>query len=154
DGGGPGREQLRAAAMNDALWQVLFGHFTQQMLHFTLDQQATARDYFVNLVRARGPAPAFRIGDVPYGVLPALSVVRWGPRTWPFTGGDRQPLEQAMIDTLRRLREKWKVAAQAGTARVKRTSADPAADLMRVLALQPSAQQARVRTTRGQVLHF
>src|SRR2546429_7965675 len=112
--------------MNDALWPVLFGHFTQQMLHWSLDQQAAARDYFVRFVRARGPAPAFRVGDVPYGVLPALSLVRWGKRTTSTLNDARQNLEQQMLLPLQLLREKWKQAAQAGTAPGEREPTAPA----------------------------
>jgi hypothetical protein len=102
DGGGA-CEQVRAAAMNAGTVRVLFGHFTQQMLHWTLDQQAAARDYFVRYVRARGPAPVFRVGDVPYGVLPAVSLVRWGKRTTATLNDTRQNLEQQMLlDTTRR----------------------------------------------------
>jgi hypothetical protein len=157
-GPGAGREQKRAGATIGLLWEVLFGHFGREMLDWSDAQRVQARDWVTTFVRARGPAPAFRIGTVPYGVLPALSIQRWDRR--PLAASEttqetpRQELEFTMAGPLRNLRERWKAAAIAQTARLTPNSADPSADLMRALALYPSAREARIRTVTGQLYAF
>ena len=80
------REQASAEAMNNALWPVSFGYFLQHMLDPVFEGKPRifpdtaideARGHFRQYVRGRGPCPAFRIGGVPYGVLPVSSLDRW-----------------------------------------------------------------------------
>jgi hypothetical protein len=144
-----GREQTRAGSMSRAIWPVLFGYAIENLLNGTGIGHDPARDYFAAWVRGRGPAPAFRIGMVPYGVLPVLSLGRWAP-----LAGLTNPVQNAtMIETLRRMREMWKRAA-AGVDRVKPSSADPLADLLKALALYPSAREVRVREMLGPSLVY
>jgi hypothetical protein len=155
---GTGREQRRAQAMADLLWELLFGHFGRELLDWNVTQRRQVRDWITNFVRARGPAPAIRIGTVPYGILPAVSIRRWTTRTITAAEGtteqQRQALEALMVSPLRNLRERWKAAAIAQTPRVKPSSTDPSADLMRALALYPSMREARLRNVTGQTYAF
>jgi hypothetical protein len=144
-----GFEQARAFAMNRVTWPVLFGYVVENMLTGTGITHDAGRDYFKNWVRARGPAPAFRIGMVPYGVLPVVSLAKWAP----LTGLTDAVQNATMIDTLKRMREQWKRAA-AGVDRVKQTSTDPLADLLKALALYPSAREVRVREMLGPTLLY
>ena len=74
-----GQEDGREAiAMKRALWAGTLGYYAQHMLAPLLDgpgQQLeetvlAARFFFTNFVFGRGPLPAIRVGDQPYGVLP------------------------------------------------------------------------------------
>lgn len=155
---GTGREQRRAEAMMDLLYELLFGHFGRELLDWNNMQRPQARDWVKNFVRARGPAPAIRIGTVPYGILPALSIQSWMKRFQNLPSetleDQRQNLEALMVGPLRNLRQKWKSAAIAQTPRITPTSADPSADLMRALALYPSMREARARNVTGQLYAF
>ncbi len=69
---GGGREQQDAQNMNTALWPATLGYFLEQMMADSFPEEAIRqiRRHFIDYVRARGPLPAWRIGDEPYGVLP------------------------------------------------------------------------------------
>jgi hypothetical protein len=148
-----GREQIRAWSMNRVLWPALFGFFIDNILHIPrvaniLDHDG-GRTYFTYWVRARGPAPAFRIGDVPYGVLPVLSTARWAARgTAPL-----DVLEGKMLPVLKLLREQW-LRGAPNVPRVTAGSPDPMGDLVKALAIYPSAREVRIRTAQGPLTVF
>lgn len=58
------------------------------------------RDHLIRHVRSRGPLPALRIGNQPYGVLPVSSL-----RAWRAADGDTTA---TMLPWLLRLRETWR----------------------------------------------
>jgi hypothetical protein len=154
---GTGREQRRAQAMADLLWELLFGHFGRELLDWKAAERVDIRDWITNFVRARGPAPAIRIGTVPYGILPAMSIRRWMARDLSpseTTENKRQVLEGKLVGPLRNLRERWKTAALAQTPRLRPNATDPSADLMRALAVYPSMREARMRNVTGQTYAF
>ena len=62
-------EQINAAYMAVALWNVLAGQLLRK-LQLPDAFIARLREHFIRYVRAEGSIPAFRIGKVPYGVLP------------------------------------------------------------------------------------
>ncbi|RDH88968.1 MAG: hypothetical protein DIZ77_16730 [endosymbiont of Seepiophila jonesi] len=80
--GAGGGEQKNAREMATALWPATVGYTMETMMSAEFDDREetlydfdpltveATRELFVNHVRGRGPLPAFRIGDVPYGVLP------------------------------------------------------------------------------------
>ena len=152
-----GHEQAQADAMNRVLWPVLFGYYIQNFVNVTQTGQAAttkidhdqARSYFKRNVRARGPAPAFRVGLVPYGLLPVVSISKWQAMG---AAADDQ-LEIRMIDVLRRLAELWK-RASGKVARVKPGIADGLPDLLKALSLAPSAREMRIREVLGSTLQF
>ena len=146
-----GHEQGRALSMNRALWPALFGYYVQTMLRgsFPGIDHDSARAYFVDWVRARGPAPAFRIGEVPYGVLPVISTKNWAVRG---TSAQEQ-LESKILVSLQRMRDLWLRASDKVT-RVGPSSTDPLGDLLKVLALSPSAREVRVRNVLGPAALF
>jgi hypothetical protein len=135
-------EQTAARAMADALWPATIGYFLDQFLAPPVDT-ATAdalRAWLRDWVRPRGPLPAFRVGAVPYGVLPVGSLTDWTP-----VAGEGGPADLAGL--LRRLAGLWSAAAGA-PPHVGR-SGDPDRDLIEVLAMDASTQTARVRPTLG-----
>ncbi len=130
-----------AAAMNDALWPATLGYFMEQMMapQFDAATIASARKFFVDSVRGGGPLPAFRVGQVPYGLLPAVSL--------DHTSGDDR-----FAYALRVLRDIYFLPAAAGAPHIAANSADPDGDLLKVLAGDASCRQLRLRLLLGS--HF
>ena len=127
-----------AAAMNDALWPSTLGYFMEQMMapRFDAATISSARQFFVENLRAGGPLPAFRVGRVPYGLLPAVSLTRFSPDT-PLSHG------------LRALRDAHFAPAVAQVPRVSSASTDPDGDLLKVLAIDASCRLIRMRILLG-----
>ncbi|HUH06771.1 MAG TPA: hypothetical protein VML96_03085, partial [Egibacteraceae bacterium] len=82
-----GRDQADVRALNTALWPATLGYWMETMMDPVLGGDAIehTREFFINFVSGRGAIPAVRIGDQPYGVLPATAYSRMG---W-MRGGDR-----------------------------------------------------------------
>lgn len=136
-------EQSGARAMADALWPATLGYFFDQLLEVDDEQQSVdaLRSYFVDHVRARGHFPAFRVGRSPYGLLVASALSRWRLR------GERSPLETILPDELRRLMPVW--TGQVSRAPHIRATGDPDADLVKVLEMDASAREVRIRQVLG-----
>lgn len=76
-----GRDQADAYAMNTALWPATMGSFLEEMMSPLLNLAtigATHR-FFVANVSGRGPVPAIRVGNQPYGIEVATAISRWKP---------------------------------------------------------------------------
>ena len=142
--GADGREFERAGAMARALWQVTWGYFlTEQMAPVFDDAEIeSARRFFVNHVRGRGPYAAFRIGNTLYGVLPVSSLASWQP------GARDGVIDRALPAALRGVRNVWLSKAPL-VPRVGRTG-DPDRDLMEILGMDASAREVRVRAVTGE----
>jgi hypothetical protein len=150
--GADGKDQKNAEQMNRALFPASFGYFLQHMMDpVTIgktrifeddDVHVHARSHFVNYVRGRGTCPAFRIGAVPYGVLPVSSLAKWKS---PTTTG----LDGKLPPKLELLRTLWLNKAVTGAARINRNPNDPDGDLLSVIGLHPSTRQVRVRKFAG-----
>ena len=97
------------------------------------------KDFFVDNVFGRGPGRAFRVGAVPYGVLPAIALSRWVPAAGENT---------VVPETLRRLLTYWQAAA-AKLPAVTRASSDRNLDLIKVLSQKASSDSVFVRSSIG-----
>jgi hypothetical protein len=79
--GADGQDQLRARALNRALWPATLGYWLDKMLApvFSDETVDLTRWFFTGYVSGRGAVPAIRIGGQPYGVLPttAFSRIAW-----------------------------------------------------------------------------
>jgi hypothetical protein len=73
-------DQAEARAMNIALWNGTLGYAFEEMLSplFSPADIAATRQFFTRYVSGRGPLPAVRVGQQPYGVLPAMAFSRYG----------------------------------------------------------------------------
>ena len=142
--GADGREQERASAMARALWPVTLGYFLEQLMAPVFDRNAIrqVQGFFVNDVRGRGPLPAFRVGNTPYGVLPVSSLRLWRAE------GRVLGIERELPEALRRLSAVW-AARTAEVPQVGR-SADPDLDLLSVLGVHASTREVRVRPVLGE----
>jgi hypothetical protein len=79
-------DQRDAAAMAAVLWPATWGYYLHQFVPGVTGLGPAAdlsgwRRFVVDTVRGRGPLPALRVRDQPYGILPALPVADWQP--WP-----------------------------------------------------------------------
>jgi hypothetical protein len=84
-----GKDQAEARAMNMALWPATLGYFMESMMQPAFDEDTIVftRWFFNHFVSGRGPIPAIRVSDQPYGILPttAFSKMRWqNNRTSPI----------------------------------------------------------------------
>ena len=122
-------QYMGAVNMNKALWPLTFGSFLKFMMDpvFSETDIEKAKRWAIDNVYARGPAPAFRIGAVPYGVLPVASLARWQPRSLEHDEADALAVEAALLGPLRRMASIWKSAA-SGVGRVKPQSQTPEVD--------------------------
>ncbi|MCW5801495.1 MAG: hypothetical protein KIT31_03845 [Deltaproteobacteria bacterium] len=136
-------EQQRARAMNEALWPCTMGYYLEQLATplVTAANLRATRDHFAAFVRGRGPLPAFRVGRVPYGVLPTVSLRSWKESASSPTIDQRLP---QMLEAWRAvfLQERDKIARTGRTG-------DPDADLLEVLSIDASSREVRSRETLG-----
>jgi hypothetical protein len=78
------KDGLESIAMKRTLWAGTFGYYLQQMLSPSFENPnpddpnagerliLAARFFFTHFVFARGPLPAIRVGNQPYGILPVM----------------------------------------------------------------------------------
>ena len=101
---GQDREQGAARAMMGAMWPATWGYFLE-----TLDQGQNAlspiivdqtRDFHRSHVRGRGPLPAIRIGNQPYGILTATVHKQ-------FVAGKGDAFEATLSSFLNDVRRNW-----------------------------------------------
>lgn len=149
-----------ARSMNEVLWPGTFGYYLRHLMFmwnqsevnlFTPTRIADAKRYFRNHVLARGPAPAFRVGGTPYGVLPITALRLWEPRD--YVGGDLIPageeakmaaIENGIRRPLLSLLEVWKQGAKE-VPRIRTDQSNPDLDVASVLSTYPSSREFRVR---------
>jgi hypothetical protein len=80
-----GSDQSDARNMNTALWPATLGYVMSSVMESGFSDQTIAqvRNFFNNHVSGRGPLPAIRIGNQPYGLLATTAFRRltWMGRT-------------------------------------------------------------------------
>ncbi|WP_329254691.1 hypothetical protein [Streptomyces canus] len=136
-------EQEPARAMVDALWPATIGYFLDQLMAPEV-APATRRALRAHMrahVRPRGPYPAFRVGSLPYGLLPVSALSRWQPKR------GKDPLAAGLPARLRRLARLW-LRFTGQPPHIGR-SGDPDADLVETLGQDASAQVAQIRRALG-----
>lgn len=105
-----------ARVLNQALWPATLGHYLEQMMGFDAATVREVERYFVDYVSGRGPLPALRIGEQPYGVLVASSFAAWKfpetivPRDPTHKLPGQAPLNQRIHEILARLLPVWQTA--------------------------------------------
>jgi hypothetical protein len=103
------QEQSRARAMNVAMWGPSWGSFLDKINKVDANGAAVtdgtreaARQLHRDAVRGRGPMPAIRVGNQPYGILPVSSLdKRWVP-------DQGATFERDLLGLLRRIRATWR----------------------------------------------
>ena len=141
------REVTRSLHMNRALWYGTLGYFMRHMMDaaiadqdpiFTSAQIEQAGNYFSSVVLSRGPAPAFRVGPIPYGVLPIASLAEW--EHTPYYPSPLEEIEIAIREPLLRLLGIW-LDGVSQVPRITPSPANPDYELSQVLATYPSARE-------------
>jgi hypothetical protein len=139
-------EQADAAGMHAALWHATWGYYLEQVMSptFSRSQVNAFRRHFIDHVRGRGPLPALRVGNQPYGLLPVTTLD--GLVLEPAE--EETPREAGALDLLRKLRDLfWKPA----TARVPNVEAggDPDSTLLEILGMDGSSLEIAGRPVFG-----
>jgi hypothetical protein len=140
-------DHAEAVAMNRALYAGTLGYYCDQMLTEVVDSSAlgTLRSHFANLVTGRGPVAAFRVGNQPYGVLPTSSLSRWQARGRRVDGPSdaliADPFEGGLLRVLRAFDAAWSSKLSDVTQLGAPGAASGAANLLKVLGLQPTSAE-------------
>ena len=118
-----------------ALWTVLWGHSLKDIWNLGLDVRLAGL-WSAGNAAPEGPVPPVRVGDQPYGVLPATSL-----SSWQASPSDPQPdfaaLEQKLAPYFALARRTW---AQAAKSRGTVENADTAR-MLELLAENPSSHE-------------
>jgi hypothetical protein len=152
--GADGEDELRARAMQRAVWPATGGYWMDKMLTpmFGDEMVAAAGWFFANHVRGRGAVPTLRMAGQPYGIMPttAFSRISWlseqpelrGPRT-ELSAGAVQPFLVGLLRLLRAIDGDWKTMAE-GAAYVGKPG-DAHQTLLDVVGLQSGSVEYRWR---------
>ena len=137
-------EQASAAAMNRALFPATWGYFLETMMApiVSMNTVDATYEYFATNVRARGHFPAFRIGNVPYGLLPVSSF-----SLWRASDTKQTPLTGLLPGILRAAQPFW--SAQINAAPHLGRSANGEGDVLDAMSMEASAQSLRFRRMLG-----
>ena len=97
------------------LWPALWGHSLANVWGYSTDADHLGLWAAENLV-PQGPLPSMRVGDQPYGLLPATSL-----RQWQADEGD-PAIEARLVPLVRTLVRTWAAAAERQAAQQQRDS--------------------------------
>jgi hypothetical protein len=144
--GADGLDRQDAIDMATSLWPVTIGYFLRQVMATQSVPQELAtvealRTHFIEHVCARGPLPALRVGDTPYGILPVTSVGAWQPGATVATNLDW------LVPYFQNALPIWE-QSYAQTPRVGGSS-DPDADLVGILGMDASSTSYQYRYVLG-----
>ena len=135
-----GEEGDRAKQTANYLWQFALQNYVEHIVAPMFPEAAkkeSAREFFINYVRGRGPYPAIQVGNVPYGLLPVTALSMW-------TSSKRSGSIKRLIEQLNQMRQDWLIQSQ-NLIRVNSDSSDYHDDFMNALAQSASSQAARLR---------
>src|SRR5205823_10518324 len=129
-------DHVEAVAMNKALFAGTLGYYLTTMLNDVMssDTIARVRAIFTEYVTGRGPLPAVRVGNQPYGFLLTSAFPQWSygafaERVFRFEENVRRVLAE--------LQREWTTLKPQLPHIGKDT--DATANLMKVLGLQPTS---------------
>lgn len=119
--------------MNGALFPATLGNFLNSFLEPLLTQEQIDRieSFFINFVSARGSLPALRIGNQPYGILPASVFKKLDVKS-------SDPVRNDIVLMIKRYYTHW----QNQLPKVKRVDGEKALsteEFMDILSLHPTS---------------
>ena len=132
-------DHKEAVAMNKALYAATLGYYMHSMLNKVTGDGAKQqlRAHFTNMVTGRGPLPAIRVGNQPYGIVVTSAFDKW---KYPLRENRLSPATsfyQKMYDFLKYMQDAWQ-AKVPGLAHIsKQGNAND--NLMKVLGLHPNS---------------
>ena len=138
-----GTDVKEAVAMNTALYPSTLGYYFDTMLSPVLSDelQDKVRDFFVDHVTGRGPLPAIRVGDQPYGILLTSNFDQW---KWNTNRGifNRAIQDYSFLNglyaILKDYNEIWKSLLNK-LSYVGKPLSDPSQLLMDIIGMQPNS---------------
>jgi len=131
-------DYAEAMAMNEALYAGTLGYYLQSMLNEVMSDETIVRmrDLFTKHVTGRGPLPAIRVGNQPYGLLLTSAFSRWA---YPQLESSDTDFEEGVRKVLLHLQQQWQ-ALKAQLAYIGQTG-NASENLMNVLGLQPTSAE-------------
>jgi uncharacterized coiled-coil DUF342 family protein len=133
-----GKDLREARAMNTALYPSTLGFYFATMMKPVLDEasQDQLRSFFTSHVSGRGPIPAIRVGNQPYGVLLTSDFSKWQwSRQEPVFG---TPFLSMLQNILNHYHNIWKSLASQ-LMYTGKPGVDPSEVLINILGLQPGS---------------
>jgi hypothetical protein len=130
-------EHSEAVAMNRALYAGTLGYFLHSMLNEVMSEEAIRdlREFFTDYVTGRGPIPAIRVGNQPYGILLTSNFQKW---SYPQFSILRQPqFEDQVRKIVLHIEGLWR-SFKSQLSHITK-SGNAGATLMKVLGLQPTS---------------
>jgi hypothetical protein len=139
-----GTDSLDGTDMLRSLWPATLGYFLNQMMAsvFSTNVIEQARQYVLANAYPRGPIPAFRVGQTPYGILPVTSL-----RSYAVDPKLAGPVETGLVNFVEKLWPTW-LASSAGAPRMQ-PGGDPDQNLMSVLGMDASSMNFQGRPVMG-----
>jgi hypothetical protein len=140
-----GSDQSDARNMNIALWPATLGYVMESLMKggFTDEVIAQTRDFFNGFVSGRGPVPAIRIGNQPYGILPTAAFRRlaWMKIDNRIELPNAGPLRflNALYQVLLRIDAYWMANLRGSVSHIAENTATPYQTLLNVLGLHPNS---------------
>ena len=133
-----GTDQVEARAMQIALWPGTLGYMMKSLLApvFPDEEIDATRSFYTRYVSGRGPLPVLRIGNQPYGILPATA---FGNITW-FSPEEQKGFPGRLYTILGRMENDWK-ALLGNVSYIGKPGGDPHQILLDVLGLHPDSAE-------------
>jgi hypothetical protein len=130
-------DHCEAVAMNRALYAGTLGYYLNSMLNEVMSNETiqNVRELFTDYVTGRGPIPAIRVGNQPYGILLTSNFSKWAYHRSPLER--RPPFDDHVREILLHLNSVWR-NFQAGLRHISK-SGNAGDNLMKVLGLQPTS---------------
>ena len=133
-----GKDLKEARAMNTALYPSTLGFYFATMMKPVLDDtsQDRLRSFFTTHVTGRGPIPAIRVGNQPYGVLLTSDFSKWQwSRQEPVFGTPFLSMLQRVLNHYQNI---WK-SLGSQLMYTGKPGVDPSEVLINILGLQPGS---------------
>lgn len=124
-----------AIAMNKALYPSTLGYYFDTMMKPVLDatDQNKLRSFFTQYVTGRGPLPAVRVGNQPYGILLTSDFSKWKWTQTESSWGNR--FLDTLFNVLSHYHSVWKNLSSQ-LLYTGKPGTDPSEVLMNILGLQ------------------
>jgi hypothetical protein len=142
------RDQSDARNMNTALWPATIGYVMESLMQggFSPEVIEHTRTFFNAFVIGRGPFPAVRIGNQPYGILPtaAFGRLRWmetDNRLFVRGRDSHLAFLNNLYQLLLRMETYWHQHFFNTVAHVAQASTDAYKTLLDVLSLHPNSAE-------------
>jgi hypothetical protein len=142
-----GFDQADARNMNTALWPATMGYVLESLMEggFSGETLLHTRNFFKDYVSGRGPIPAIRIGNQPYGILPtaAFNRLKWmditdDPALRRFNTGHARFLKN-LYELLLKIDTYWAQKMLGEVPFVAKSAGNPHQELLDILALHPNS---------------